>query len=153
MTVGKFEVIESGDDDVPKDPARCAIKNYIARQIPWARHITVGMETIRLYDYRCVHNPEGLVGKCARCPARCLVWATPLRVRQAIKEFDAIHHAVFPAFTLRFEEAQLVPATQDRVRKRQSMDAYRQAIADGEHKPVRRTAKAKARAMSVRRHG
>jgi hypothetical protein len=153
MTAERFETIHSTEADIPKDPARCAIRNYIARQIPWARHITVGMETIRLYDYRCVHNPEGAVGKCTDCVARCLVWATPLRVRQAIKKFDASGHADFPPFTLRFEEAQAVPATQDRKQKRRAMNAYRAAIAAGEHKPNKRTAKAKARAMSSRRHG
>ena len=41
------------------EPARCVIANHVRKQHPWAKHVSVGVRTIRVYDYRCPHNPEG----------------------------------------------------------------------------------------------
>lgn len=147
----KFEQRHSSDEDVPGDPMNCVIAREIKRQFPWARHVTVGRKTIRLYDYRCPHNPEGLVGVCSECPGRKLVWATPLRAAQAINDFDRTGEAEFPVFHLREEEAQIIPATQDKARKRQAMAEYRVAVMTGERKPKTKSAKARVRNMMARR--
>lgn len=139
--------------DVRRDPARCVIKNYIQRLLPWARHITVGARTIRLYDYRCEHNPEGKVGGCAECSGRCLEWATPRTAAKAIRDFDRGKVPTFPAFRLREDEAEIRQDDQDKRRKRAADKVYRARVNAGEIKPNKRSAKAKARAMSDRRKG
>jgi len=151
MIEQRFNACHATSDDIPWDPRDCVIAHYIERMWPWAHYVSVGRRTIQVYDYRCPHNPAGKVGACAECPGRCLRWATPLRVLQAIEEFDATGDAEFPAFTLREDEAREVPAAQDKVKKRQAMAAYRAEVASGERKPHKRTAKAKARSMSRRR--
>lgn len=140
-------------DDVRKDPMRCVITHHIQRILPWARHVSVGTRTIRVWDYRCKHNPDGKLGACARCPGRCLVWATPLTAVRAIKDFDRGLNPTFTAFKLREDEADVVAQNQDKLRKRRASVDYRLRVASGQQIVNHRSAKAKARAMSDRRKG
>ena len=64
--------------DVRKDPMKCVVAHYLHNTYPWAKHISVGTQTIRMFDYRCKHNPEGKLGGCDQCVGRRLDWATPL---------------------------------------------------------------------------
>jgi hypothetical protein len=135
------------------EPGRCVIANLVKNQIPWARHVTVGTATIRFYDYRCEHNPEGRTGGCDGCPGRCLELATPLAAADAIRAFDRGEDPVFPKFTFRPEEARVIAARQDPVRKAQIMRTYREEVATGLRKVNHLSARAKARAKSKRRRG
>lgn len=143
----------STPDDVPGEPAKCVIAHHVRKIMPWARHITVGERTIRVYDYRCEHNPDGKMADCDKCAGRCLVWSTPQTAKRAIKKYDREGFATFPAFKLREDEAEVLPARQDRLRKREQSRRRRERIAAGEHKPNKVSGKAKARAMSDRRKG
>lgn len=146
-------VCRPAPDDVRGDPHRCVIAHYLAGRYPWMKSITAGLKTIRVYDYRCAHNPEGKQGRCSKCPGRCLVWATPLPVADAIRRFDRGEDPEFPPFALREDEARVMLSRQDPVKKRQAMKRYRGLVIAGEHKPNKRSAKAKGRDMSNRRKG
>jgi hypothetical protein len=150
MASERLEEQHAEPGDKRYDPAHCVMANAIRKAHPWAKNPTVGRETIRVYDYRCEHNPKGIRGKCGECPGRCLVWATPLRVRQAIQEFDRTGAATFPAFVLREDEAQIT-ARQDRGRKQRVQTAYNRAVAAGDRTPRKRTARDKERAKKARR--
>jgi hypothetical protein len=151
MTAEKIRRVKSAPGDIPGDPWECVMAHAVRRQFPWAKRVTVGRKTIKVYDYRCPHNPTGNVGECAECPGRGLVWATPLTVAEAIAEFDRNQCVEFPAFELREGEARVVVSAQDKVTKRRRMAEYTAAIKAGEIKPAKRTAKARARAKTVRR--
>lgn len=158
-----FTIVEDlGDDrrlckpregDLRGFPTRCVIHNYLREAYPWARQISVGTSTIRIHDYRCAHNPEGKVGKCDQCTGRRLEWATPLPAAEAIRAFDRGEDPIFPAFELRESEAVVVPAGQDKLKKRESMKKYREEVKNGQRKPNHKSAKALARARSNRRKG
>lgn len=147
----RIGVVTSDVSDIPHDPRDCAVAHEIERQLPWAHYVSVGLQTINLWDYRCEHNPQGKIAGCDRCVGRELTWATPLRVAQAIKEFDRNGFATFPAFALREDEARVVPSRQDKMQKRQKMNQYNADVRAGIVKPQRKTAKAKARTKAVRR--
>jgi len=141
------------EGDVRGDPARCVIERVVRESLPWAQHITVGRKTIRLYDYRCPHNPDGRVGKCDVCVGRRLEWATPLPAAEAIRFFDKGGNPIFPRFILREDEARVVPATQDKVKKRKAQAKYLREVAAGTRTVNHKSAKALARAKSNRRKG
>lgn len=155
MTTATYDtrVCRPGPEDVRGDPARCVIARHIERQHPWAKHVSVGVQTIRVWDYRCEHNPEGKCYRCALCPGRKLVWSTPQTAARAIRAFDKGGAPEFPAFKLREDEAEVVAATQDRVRKRRSGVIYRERVVSGELQVNHRSPKAMARAKSDRRKG
>jgi len=143
----------AADNDNRRDPGRCVVANHIRDLYPWAKHVTVGKKTIKVYDYRCEHNPTGQIGKCDLCPGRALRFATALPLAKAITEYDRGGDPVFPRVQLREDEAEILPATQDKVRKREAMREYHRRVQSGEHVPNKRSAKAKARIKSNRRKG
>lgn len=137
--------------DVRKDPRKCVIHNVIKGTYPWAKRITVGVRTIRMFDYRCIHNPAGKEGKCALCPGKCLEWATPLVAAKAIEAFDRGEDPVFPSFELRENEAIVVPALQDKVQKRRVQRQYIEDVKAGRRVPDSKSPQALAAAKRQRR--
>lgn len=135
-------------NDVRKDPTRCVIHNHIKEELPWARHVSVGVRTIRLYDYRCEHNPDGLVGKCKECPGVRLVWATPLSAAKAIKEFDAGGDPEFPRIVLRLADAVIETTNANGGSRKSGLEANRRYYAK---KRPTRTARERARIKRTRR--
>lgn len=140
------------EEDIPGDPYHCAVRNLIRKEIPWARHISAGLRTIKVYDYRCPHNEDGKVGGCDDCPGRCLEWATPLSLVKAMKELDRTGTLpLFSSIQLREEEARVVLAAQEKQRKREAQRRYVAAVEAGSVKPRKRTEREKARAKRQRR--
>ena len=136
----------------PGNPHDCPYARDIRHRYPWAKHVKVGTKTISFYDYRCPHNPDGKLGGCSECPGKKIMLATPLAAAEAIRTYDRTGTAEFPPLTVRMEEARIVPATQDKRRKRIAQAVYQTQVAAGVRKPQKKTARAKGRAMARRRH-
>lgn len=141
------------EGDVRKNPRRCVIHNHLVEEYPWARRVSVGTKTIRVYDYRCPHNKTGAPGGCDKCVGKRIEWATPLAHARAIKEFDAGNDPEFPPLNLNMNDAIEVPATQDKLKKRAANKKYNAEISTGERTPNKMSRRALGRAMSNRRKG
>jgi hypothetical protein len=77
-----------------------------------------------------------------------------LPIADTIRRWDRTGEVVeFPAFLLREDEARVMLARQDPVRKARAMKLYNEAVRAGEHQPTKRSGQAKARAKSNRRRG
>lgn len=155
-------IIEDDDDsrlckprpgDVRKDPGKCVISNLVREIYPWAKSVTAGKQTVKMYDYRCPHNPEGKISTCHTCGRKCLTWATPLVWAKAIKAFDEGEDPVFGRVELRMNEAVVVHPKQNLAKKAASSKKYREEKAAGTRVPNKQSGRAKARAKSNRRKG